>query len=133
MKMYILYLFSNTSKSHFRWAATLRARSFKMRFLLLSGGGWTWFCSFTEGFEACSKNWTISCTGGGSAKKHSHASEFGQAQKLIQYCSYQQRFSCHLYSWHYNLPNSHPKGYLAYSDSNQAIKIYLTFKFTWPW
>ena len=68
MKLYRLYLFSNTSKSHFRWAATLRARSFRMRFLLLSGGGWTWFCSFTDGLEACSRNCTISCTGGGSAE-----------------------------------------------------------------
>ena len=62
----LVYLFSNMSKSHFKCAATLRASSFKTRFLLLSGGGWTWFCSLTEGLEACSKNWTISWTGAGS-------------------------------------------------------------------
>ena len=58
--------FSSTSRSHFRWADTFRARSLRVRFLRLSIGGWTWFCSFTDGLEACSKNWITSCTGDGS-------------------------------------------------------------------
>lgn len=47
-------------------AATSSANSLRVRFLRLSTGGCTWFCSFTEGLEACSRNWTISCTGVGS-------------------------------------------------------------------
>lgn len=61
--------FSSTSRSHFRWADTFRARSLRVRFLRLSIGGWTWFCSFTDGLEACSKNWITSCTGDGSEER----------------------------------------------------------------
>lgn len=124
--MYRLYLFSNTSKSHFRWAATLRASSFKMRFLLLSGGGWTWFCSFTDGFEACSKNWTISCTGGGSAKKQPLFKLFVSPQ--INFLLQLQTgilSHCHLHSWHCHLADSNPKGHLPYAASNQTIHISL--------
>lgn len=60
--------FSSTSRSHFIWAATFRASSFRVLFLQLSAGGWTWFCSFNEGLDACSRNWTISCTGRGSVE-----------------------------------------------------------------
>lgn len=49
-------------------AATFRASSFRVRFLRLSAGGCTWFCSLTEGLDACSRNWMISCTGVGSKK-----------------------------------------------------------------
>lgn len=124
--MYRLYLFSNTSKSHFRWAATLRARSFKMRFLLLSGGGWTWFCSFTDGFEACSRNWTISCTGGGSAETQPLFKFFVSPEINFMLQLWTGILSpCHLYSWHCHLADSNPKGYLAYADSNHTVNISL--------
>lgn len=51
------------------WAATFSASSFNVRFRRLSTGGWTWFCSFTDGFDACSRNWMMSCTGAGSAER----------------------------------------------------------------
>ena len=64
--LWVSYPFSRTSRSHFRCAATFSASSFRVRFLRLSAGGWTWFCSFTEGLDACSRNWMISCTPVGS-------------------------------------------------------------------
>lgn len=62
----LIYHFSSTSRSHRMCAATLSASSLRVRLRLLSAGGWTWFCSFTEGLEACSRNWMTSCTGDGS-------------------------------------------------------------------
>lgn len=65
-KIWQHYPFSRTSRSHFMCAATSSANSLRVRFLRLSTGGCTWFCSFTEGLDACSRNWMISCTGVGS-------------------------------------------------------------------
>lgn len=108
-----------------------------MRFLLLSGGGWTWFCSFTDGLEACSKNWMISCTGGGSAENTTTSLQIPPKPRnsLLIAAMIINTFSLyHLYGQHCHLMGSNPKGYFVYAESNQInfslfkLQVYLTTK-----
>lgn len=105
-----------------------------MRFLLLSGGGWTWFCSFTDGLEACSKNWTISCTGGGSAENTTSLQIPRKPRNsfLVAAMIRNTLSPYHLYRQHCHLTGSNPKGCFVYAESNQinfslfSLEVYLT-------